>query len=173
MSTASHCLGQKSTGPVKFVKVGMLTSSQNDEKVQIFDVEERYPYPQYDPKFKDNDIALIKIKGQVSFNEHLYPICLPTSQLESPDVIVSGFGQTGQFDQQTEYLMKVILNRFTPEECQELYVNTPINKKTMLCYGSHKEEKDACRVRIGILVKIVYDMPRLRSHPYHIIQRSV
>lgn len=126
----------------------MLTRSQNDEKVQIFDVEEKFPYPQYEPKTYENDIALIKIKGIVSFNEHLYPICLPTSQLESPDVIVSGFGKTAQNDQQSDHLMKVILNRFTHAECQELYVNKKIDKKTMLCYGSRKEQKDSCRVRI-------------------------
>ncbi|KAL7042175.1 hypothetical protein ACKWTF_001047 [Chironomus riparius] len=146
--TATHCLNQKSTGPVKFVKLGMLTRSQRDENVYIFDVEKTHPYPEYNPRTFENDIGLIKFRGKVTFNEHLYPICLPTTQLDNQDVIVTGFGKTGANHEQTEYLMKVILNRFTHNECQTLYPNSKIVKETMLCYGSRKEKKDACRVRI-------------------------
>ena len=124
----------------------MIQRSQMDERVKIFDVDQRHKYPQYNPRNYANDIGIIKFKGKVNFNEHLYPICLPTSQLESADVIVSGFGQTGQTHAQTENLMKVGLKRFTHDECQTLYMNNPIDKKTMLCYGSRREKKDSCRV---------------------------
>jgi trypsin len=128
----------------------MLTRSQKDERVKIFNIAKKHAHPDYNRRTNENDIALIKIRGSVNFTEHLYPICLPTSQIESPDVIISGFGQTGHNHQQTENLMKIVLNRFTQSECQDRYVNTQINPKTMLCYGSRRERKDACRVSISL-----------------------
>jgi hypothetical protein len=129
------------------VKLGMLNRSQNDEKVKIFDVDKTHPHPQYNPRIYENDIALIKMKEKVVFDENIYPICLPTSQLESPIAIMSGFGKTRNDEEQSEILRKVVVNRFEHEECQRIFRNSiAIDRNKMLCYGSRRGNDDACRV---------------------------
>ncbi|XP_070509414.1 venom protease-like [Chironomus tepperi] len=152
--TAAHCMNHRETGPVKFVKLGMRRRLQEDDRVQMFNVDTLHPHPQYNRKTNLNDIALIKIKGKVNFNEHLYPICLPTTQPENSDVLLTGFGKTGRDHEQAENLMKVVLNKFTYDECKQLYRNREIDRKSMLCYGSRKESKDSCRGDSGGPIQI-------------------
>ena len=143
-------MDSRSTGPVKYVKLGMLRRLQDDNKVLIYDVEKIHKYSGYNPRTSDQDIGLLKLKGKVQFNEHIYPICLPTKQIDAENATVSGFGRTGRYDAQADNLLKVVLNRFTHEECQNIIRNRRIDRKTMLCYGSRTLRRDACRVRINL-----------------------
>lgn len=91
------------------------------------------------------DLALLKLAEEVTINEFLLPICLPTKQHENEKGIVTGFGVT-EDGNVAKNLMKVTLERFSYDECQELWKNKTIDSHAMVCYGHHTEEKDSCRV---------------------------
>ena len=96
------------------------------------------------------DLALLKLAEEVTINEFILPICLPTKQHENEKGIVTGFGVT-EVGKVAQNLMKVTLERFSHSECQELWSNKTIDSQAMVCYGHHTEEKDSCRVSWGSL----------------------
>ncbi|XP_062551839.1 uncharacterized protein LOC134217091 [Armigeres subalbatus] len=51
-------------------------SKINDGEAQIIPVMETIPYPSYNPKTHDNDIAILKLDSDVSVNENAVPACL-------------------------------------------------------------------------------------------------
>jgi len=124
----------------------MNTRSQRDSKVFIYGVKKIFKHPDYSNRNSNNDIALLKLNATVSFTEYLYPICLPTSSSNDAKAIVTGFGKTGRHDSTTEKLMKVILEIFSHNECQELLKTAQINQNTMICYGNRVLRGDSCRV---------------------------
>ena len=127
----------------------MLDRSQNDNEVFRYDVIEIIPHPQYNPQTFNNDIALLKLSTNVEFSEFIYPICLPTKQHDELKVVMTGFGRTGGNHAQSQKLLKVGLEKFTHEECQEKIPTKEIDRATMLCFGSHLESKDACGVSLS------------------------
>lgn len=64
-------------------------------------ISEIIPHPQYDPKnpSKHHDLALLRLKDSVSYNDFVKPICLPTKEFNkgfTPGVVhtVCGWGKT-------------------------------------------------------------------------------
>lgn len=144
--SAAHCNGSKRYGNMKFVKLGMIDRSQNDQNVSIYNVVEIIEHPKYTPRTLENDIALLKLDKDVIFTEFTYPICLPTIQPEHSKAVVTGLGLTGRDHSQSQKLLKVVLEKFSKQECQNIFDTKNITNN-MLCYGSHSEEKDSCGVR--------------------------
>ena len=78
------------------IKVG--TNIMNDGKAKIHTVEKIVLHPNFTSKPLHNDIALIKLKSPLLFNNVTRPICLPDSYLSDEKLmsyrfcVVSGFG---------------------------------------------------------------------------------
>lgn len=128
----------------------MKTRSDDSDQVKIFEVlnvwsHESYSYDK--KKFIIGDIGLIKLNAAVPINEYILPICLPTKQLNSEKAVVAGFGAT-ENGPNSESLMKVTLERFNHDECQNFWGKFSISKFSQVCYGHHTEPKDSCRVRL-------------------------
>ncbi|KAG5669187.1 hypothetical protein PVAND_017081 [Polypedilum vanderplanki] len=141
--TAAHCLRSPRLGEVKFIKLGMNNQTQV-EGVLIYRVAQIFIHPNYNSLLSNEDIGLIKLNEAVPLSENIFPICLPTRNYDSYKAIVSGFGKTENYDQ-SEMLMKVTLEKFSHEECQQPYKEmVNIDRNTMLCYGHHSEIKDSC-----------------------------
>ncbi|KAG5666572.1 hypothetical protein PVAND_014590 [Polypedilum vanderplanki] len=140
--TAAHCIHSNYYGDVKLVKVGLNDRSQI-EGVLTFGVAKTFKYPEFNEILLNHDIALIKLNSTVRFNEFILPICLPTRDYDENKAIVSGFGSIGNYNGVSEKLMKVTLEKFSYEDCQNSFERL-IDKNTMLCYGHHTEEKDSC-----------------------------
>lgn len=53
-------------------------------------------HPEYDSQDKmDHDVALLKLRGELQFNDAVMPICLPTTNLEPGFFCtVTGWGRT-------------------------------------------------------------------------------
>ncbi|KAL7042207.1 hypothetical protein ACKWTF_001067 [Chironomus riparius] len=145
--TAAHCLYPRSYGAVKFVKLGMHSRAQNDDKVFIYGVQEIFQHPTYSTKTFNDDIGLLRLNATVTINELIFPICMPTMLHENYNAIASGFGRTGYGESSSEILLKVGLEKFEYEECQEAFGKSiRVRNDTMLCYGHHSENKDSCSV---------------------------
>lgn len=127
----------------------MLHITDEGNSATTYKIAETIIHPNYNSLEKNNDIALLKLDQSITFNENIYPVCLPVEQKESPAAIASGFGRTdNEFDKfHSDDLLKVSLQKFTHEECQDKHdgENT-INKDTMLCYGHRTQGKDSCEV---------------------------
>lgn len=122
-------------------------SETNKTNARIYSILEKFKHENYDRRTNLNDIALLKLRETVKFNEKIYPICLPTKQYES-NAIVTGFGRTGGQDAPSEHLLKVALQHFTFTECQTIFnvKSEQVFKDTMICYGHRKDNKDVCKV---------------------------
>jgi hypothetical protein len=126
----------------------MLQRLQNNEHTATYGVAEIFQHPEYKPRTFNNDIALLRINGMISFSNKIYPVCLPTKQHVDPEVTVTGFGKTGLDHTQSDNLLKVGLESFSFDDCQRLYREHQLNESTMVCYGHHTQRKDACKVSL-------------------------
>lgn len=145
--SAAHCLYPRSFGAVKFVKLGMNYRNEQSGKIYIFGVDKIFQHPNYSARNFIEDIGLLRLNGSVTFSEFILPICLPTKQHDSGRAVVSGFGRTGYGQSSSEKLLKVTLEKFTADECQQAFGKAiNVDNGTMLCYGHHTENKDSCSV---------------------------
>lgn len=141
--SAAHC----TEAGLTFVKVGMLNRSECNFNTATYRVKSIIVHPNFDSLRTNEDIALIQLQRNIKFNEHIYPICLPTKQDDYQKAIVTGFGNLGD-GTYSERLMKVVVEKFDHNECSDLYVSRPIFKDTMLCYGDKRKSRDSCDVII-------------------------
>ena len=127
-----------------------IDQDHDNRNVFIYNIKESFKHPNYNDQTFNEDIALLKLDGIVPINEFILPICLPTKQHDDFKALATGFGKT-RTDQQSDVLMKVILERFTHSDCRDSWPEdgvVQIDKDTMLCFGHHTERKDTCRVRM-------------------------
>jgi trypsin len=141
--TAAHCLSPRGYGSVKFIKLGANHRVQSD--AYTFNVKEIFEHPNYDKKKLNNDIGLLKLDRSVPLSERILPICLPQRFSTSLRAVATGFGLTGYGESASRDLLKVTLERFTQDECQQTFGSkVAITNDTMICYGHHTERKDTC-----------------------------
>jgi hypothetical protein len=130
---------------VKFVKLGVISRSQDHSTTITFGITERIKHEGFNGRTMNQDIALLKLDATVQLSEFIMPICMPTREHRDDLAIVTGFGKTEYNQAVSEHLMKVSVEHFTHEECKETWPSA--TNDTMLCYGDHNEIKDSCGVR--------------------------
>ncbi|GLV40321.1 uncharacterized protein CBL_07083 [Carabus blaptoides fortunei] len=154
--TAGHCL-ETAFGPLKWVRLGELNIKSNTDHSQPvdFSVEELIKHPEYLPPLSYNDIALVKLKGQVKFNRFIRPACLhTTTYINASRYIVTGWGDTAYGSRKgSDILQKVVLDSFSQDTCNATYGNNMSKRKlrngilpeTQMCAGGANAEKDTCQ----------------------------
>lgn len=152
--TAGHCLYSREYGEPKYVRVGDLNilKSDDDADPEDFNVVEIIPHPNYRRASKYDDIALLKLDRKVTLNPYKRPACLPTSfEGSEKKTIATGWGHTTWSGKSSTHLQKVILEKFTQQECNETYAYTNDRRlkngivSTQICAGSKDESKDTCQ----------------------------
>lgn len=88
--TAAHCVMKRQ--PTK-VRVGV--SKLNDGHFQDFEIQNVTIHERFNIITKHNDIAVVKIKGEIKFSKDIYPACLYHEDDEPKNMIVTGWSQTG------------------------------------------------------------------------------
>ncbi|KAL7042170.1 hypothetical protein ACKWTF_001043 [Chironomus riparius] len=137
--TAAHCINKNLT----FVKVGMIFRSVDSNNTATYKVKNTTIHPNYKSLIDNEDIALVQLQSNIEFNEHVYPICLPTKENDQEKAIVSGFGNLGN-GVYSERLLKVVVEKFDHQECKDLYEPKTIFQDTMLCFGDKQNPSDSC-----------------------------
>lgn len=107
-------------------------------------------HPRYDSESKQNDIALVELKGDVSFSEPLKirPACLWTNaNINQPKVIATGFGYTQYSGDSSKDLMKVPLDVLPTSRCVDSFEDQEeiVINGNQICAGVLAGGKDTCQ----------------------------
>lgn len=148
--SAGHC-SSTSEGPAKFVKLGNVVRYRDNDNTWTYTIIQRFPYPSYTSASAENDIALFKLNESVLLNRFVIPLCLPqTDAFTTKKAIASGWGRTGFAEDVSEALMKVTVEYFDQQKCDEIYEDEDkldgkgINWSKMVCAGSTNKTGDTC-----------------------------
>lgn len=144
-------------GSPRYVLLGEYIIDKTDDDAQPvqINVAENIRHPQFKKSAKYYDIALIRLEHKVTFNQYRRPACLPdTFDTNTKKAIASGWGRTGNRDAASNVLMKVVLELFSNQECNDAYRNEARSSQLkqgilddhQFCAGSHTEKKDTCQV---------------------------
>ncbi|XP_063060358.1 transmembrane protease serine 2-like [Engraulis encrasicolus] len=116
------------------------------------EVAQLIPYPQYNNKTQDNDIALMKLKQPLQMSDSLKPICLPNVNMNvtapQPCWIV-GFGRTSEGGATSSSLMEAEVPLIDPEQCNSKEVYNGKVTSSMICAGKLAGGVDRCEGDTG------------------------
>lgn len=79
----------------------------------------------YDPLTYDNDIALMELDANVTLNQHIWPICLPSSTYDFPagrEAWITGWGATREGGETRCSNQRLTNNEFTVEKKTKMEV---------------------------------------------------
>lgn len=96
---AAHCEHDGQSGNPVVVKLGVIYIHDNGSHAQIISIAAFTSHPQYRSSEKYYDIALVKLKSSIRFDEHVRPACVGTESERWTKMIAIGFGkiQYGQY----------------------------------------------------------------------------
>ncbi|KAG0728130.1 Phenoloxidase-activating factor 3 [Chionoecetes opilio] len=95
--TAAHCVFDE-TRPVSAITLGdidLATDNERNSRPADYEIEVIFAHPEYDPdsQVRYNDIALLRTRLPIQFNEVVFPYCVSDSPLAPGTVVTaSGFG---------------------------------------------------------------------------------
>lgn len=118
--------------------------NQNSLWRKDYDVDEFISHEGYDSNKKVNDIALIKLKTDVTISTKVRPACLhqnPTMRLLDHNVTAIGFGNTGYADDSSKVLLKVNMLVINPNLCRK-WVHTNLVSSQLCIQG--RGRADTC-----------------------------
>ncbi|XP_053393415.1 atrial natriuretic peptide-converting enzyme-like isoform X1 [Mercenaria mercenaria] len=96
--TAGHCIGGLQSPDDLLIRAGQPRRDTYSPYTQEFHPAELIVNQEYNFQTVDNDIALIRLKEKVLFNDHVRPICLPKTTKRLPvgtRCTVIGWGRQG------------------------------------------------------------------------------
>lgn len=97
--------------------------------VRDFQVDQVITHENFSPydQSLSNDIALIKLRGSVEFNDFVRPACMPTEDrnFENVELIVAGFGKT-ESSEKSRFKLKTEIVGVSNQACQNVYANDMI-----------------------------------------------
>ncbi|CAD5126305.1 DgyrCDS14459 [Dimorphilus gyrociliatus] len=125
--TAAHCINRYTQ---RFsVKVGILNES--DKSSKSHSVEQYIVHPLFKKTSVENDIAILKLKSRLEFNEKIQPICLPklynVKNSSDSQYTASGFGfRSYPFEKE---LYKIEVRILTEQESKFKFLNMSNDQK--------------------------------------------
>ncbi|XP_054431945.1 serine protease 55 [Pteronotus mesoamericanus] len=143
--TAAHCLYSGDLEP-KDLSVVLGTSDLQSPSLEIKGVTSIVLHKDFERSNMNNDIALLLLNSQITFNDLKKPICMPRQPSPSTwsECWVAGWGQTEPDDKNSmgSDLMKVPMIIMDWQNCSKVFPNLT---KNMLCAGYENENYDACQ----------------------------
>lgn len=112
-------------------------------------IEEKIIHEEFVPFHADqaNDIAILKLRGSVEFNDFVRPICLPNpstvpQEFNEISMVVAGFGKT-EYSDNSVIKLRTEIHGITNEACQEFYREQLTIFPTQMC-AKGEIGKDSC-----------------------------
>lgn len=165
--TAAHCVHGKQVsdvGRLINVRLGEYNTETTEDCVQLdnardcadpvknYGVEEIIVHEDYRPienSFlqRENDIALLRLSGNVRYSEFVAPICLPSPTFPGTSsnrmLVVAGWGRT-LVSKRSSIKLKVNVPTYEFETCRQMYSTRNINLvDSQMCAGGNFAQ-DSC-----------------------------
>ncbi|XP_044206401.1 suppressor of tumorigenicity 14 protein homolog [Thunnus albacares] len=148
--TAAHCV--QDNGPDKYSRadqwqalLGLHVQSQTNEWTVRRNLKRIIAHPNYNPLTYDNDIALMELDSDVTLNQNVWPICLPSPTYDFPagrEAWITGWGATREGGVAATILQKAEVRIVNSTVCKSLMSDVT---DRMLCAGVLKGGVDACQ----------------------------
>uniref|UniRef100_UPI0037E8B79A suppressor of tumorigenicity 14 protein homolog n=1 Tax=Semicossyphus pulcher TaxID=241346 RepID=UPI0037E8B79A len=149
--TAAHCV--QDNGPKKYshadqweALLGLHVQSQTSEWTVRRNVRRIIAHPDYNAFTYDNDIALMELDSNVTLNQNIWPICLPSATYDFPagrEAWITGWGATREGGLAATILQKAEVRVINRTVCKSLMGDELTDR--MLCAGVLKGGVDACQ----------------------------
>lgn len=145
--TAAHCIAREDfRKPEDYsFMLGDLNRYDRSGKEQYARGAKIFKHPNY--SYKDNDIALIKLKHPVELNRDVTPACLPRNT-PRPDTTcyISGWGKTDPIGQAVYDLQHASLKIISNQECCKTNCDrrTPVITDKMMCAANRGKITSGC-----------------------------
>jgi len=151
--TAAHCVHNTAISDMK-VRLGEWNVREQSEKYphEDYDIEKKSEHPDYKPATFQNDLAVVRLNRDVTFKEHIIPVCLPELKegFVGQKAVVIGWGRTAHGAISTpSKLQEVEVEVITSEMCQDWFKSNnrreTIFKNEFLCAGYETGGRDSCQ----------------------------
>ncbi|KAM9350770.1 suppressor of tumorigenicity 14 protein homolog [Symphorus nematophorus] len=149
--TAAHCV--QDNGPNKYSQadqwealLGLHVQSRTSEWTVRRNVRRIIAHRDYNSLTYNNDIALMELDANVTLNQNIWPICLPSPTYDFPagqEAWITGWGATREGGLAATILQKAEVRIINSTVCKSL-MNDEVTD-TMLCAGVLKGGVDACQ----------------------------
>ncbi|MED6254428.1 hypothetical protein ATANTOWER_026142 [Ataeniobius toweri] len=145
--TAAHCFPSAMVSAENWnVYAGIVSL---DKLTQPYLVQKIIINENYNSRTNDQDVALLKLKSPVSFNDNVQPACLPVVGQQFPQGTrcwTSGFGTTQAGSAVvSKDLMEVSVDILDTQVCNTPSVYSGAVTKYMICAGKLQGGKDSCQ----------------------------
>ncbi|XP_076353868.1 transmembrane protease serine 9-like isoform X2 [Tachypleus tridentatus] len=154
--SAAHCfkISDKPISPsVYTVRVGAHTLNDGTK----YSVDDVNVHELYQSNKNYHDIAILKVKGEVSLNNKVMPVCLPQPSFVDEDfngrkVTITGWGDTSFGGPSSKVLQEVSIPVVSNKNCNSSYSKVASSKypqgitRGQICAGLSQGGKDACQV---------------------------
>ncbi|KAI5733749.1 hypothetical protein M8J76_015452 [Diaphorina citri] len=148
--TAAHCFKDKDY--TFNLHIGDFDRKAMEDKEEVFPFSDRdiYMHKEYNSFNDENDIAVVKIRGTITFGMYAQPICLPAQTLayrDKYDCLISGWGRTWDNDLASNALtLKAArVGTLSQESCRKEDAYGTRIKDSMFCAGSFQGGADSCQ----------------------------
>ncbi|XP_078373258.1 trypsin-like isoform X2 [Oculina patagonica] len=145
--TAAHCF-LFTNNPVDFtVFVGEHDVHVVEGNEQVIPIDKIILHPSWNWPTIDYDIALIKLKNPIKFNNNVRPVCLPTTDFApGTNCYITGWGSTTEGGNESQILQQAEVPLVSRDTCQQAYNDTGlIITERMRCAGFSQGGVDSCQ----------------------------
>lgn len=143
--SAAHCTEGLKAHNIT-IRLGAHNIQELSVNVRDIEVSRIRQHPDFQRDTFMNDIAVLRLKRPVSFNEYIRPVCLPNRTGDTyfgKTAIATGWGTQKFGGPYSEFLREVKLVVWNNTECNQRFAQ-PITD-VFLCAGAKKREGDACQ----------------------------
>ncbi|XP_072310071.1 trypsin-2-like [Eucyclogobius newberryi] len=143
--SAAHCFNRYKKASLWTVLAGKHDLDKPKEKgQQLVPVSRIISHNDYNTRTKEHDIALLRLKEPLIFNDFVRPINIWMSELPlSIGCTITGWGSTRENGPHVNRLQEVNVTIIPSEVCNKYYVGRILD--TMFCAGKEKGGVDACQ----------------------------
>lgn len=143
--TAAHCVYGRSAGSF-VIRVGLNNLSSPGPNVQSRGVQSLHVHPSYNGSSLSNDVALIELDNDLSFDAFVQPVQLrATDPAVNTQAIVTGWGRTGAGLPGSNLLKQATLPIQSAATCNAAgTLPATVQASTMLCAGYVGGEDGGC-----------------------------
>uniref|UniRef100_A0A665VJL6 Suppressor of tumorigenicity 14 protein homolog n=1 Tax=Echeneis naucrates TaxID=173247 RepID=A0A665VJL6_ECHNA len=144
--TSDLCLCRYSQADQWEALLGLHIQSQTNEWTVRKNIKRIIAHPDYNDYTFNNDIALMELDGEITLNQYIWPICLPSPTYDVPagqEAWITGWGATREGGMAATVLQKAEVRIINSTVCNGLMSEDITDG--MLCAGILQGGVDACQ----------------------------